>query len=222
MNSFAHYLFPRRCAVCGSVVGHCEKLCSDCENLIEPIVEKRCKRCGLPKHKCECKRYAYHFRAVVSPFINKDSAQRGIYGFKFGKNRDAAEFFAYYIAKNVKEQLCDVNFDCVTVVPMHPQKRRITGYDHAEILARAVAREMGLPFKRLLKKTVKNKTQHTLNAQERFSNVKNAYKAKKNIPSCVLLVDDIKTTGATLDECSRRLMLAGCDDVYCATAVIGT
>lgn len=222
MNNFLHYLFPRRCAVCGCVIRHNEFLCSDCESRIEYIDSKCCKRCGLPKKRCECKRYAYHFRALVSPFLNKDAAQDAIYGFKFRKNRDAADFFALNIAKQINERIEGVSFECVTAVPMHRNKRIETGFDHAEILARAVARELKLPYKRLLVKTFNNKTQHTLKAAERFSNVKNVYKTKGRMPSSVLLVDDIKTTGATLDECSRRLMLSGCDDVYCATAVIGT
>ena len=222
MSNILHYIFPKRCAVCGCVISHNTFLCDCCENQIEYIKVKCCKRCGLPKKKCECKRYAYHFRGIASPFLNKDAAKDGIYGFKFSKNRDAAEFFAQNIVKQIKERFVNVSFDCVTSVPMHKQRRKETGYDHAEILARAVALEMRLPYKRLLVKTVQNKTQHTLKAAERFSNVKNVYKAKGKMPSCVLLVDDIKTTGATLDECSRRLMLAGCDDVYCATAVIGT
>lgn len=222
MNSFIYYLFPRRCAVCSVVIPYKTELCPECEKLISPIHKKLCLRCGLPKEHCDCKKYAYHFRAVISPFLNADAAQRAIYGFKFSKNRDAADFFARHMAERIKEKLGDVNFECVTSVPMHPCKRSASGYDHAEILARAVAREMHLPYRRLLKKTENNKTQHTLSSEERFSNVKNAYTAKTAGESCVLLVDDIKTTGATLDECARQLMIAGCDEVYCSTAVIGS
>ncbi len=222
LTDYSYYIFPKRCAVCSRVISHKNMLCSECENKIKRIESRVCVRCGLPKSKCECNRYAYHFRGVVSPFLNQDAARDAVYGFKFAKNYDASDFLAKEMARIVREQFSDIDFDCVTAVPMHWHKKYLTGYDHAKLLAVKTARELNLPFRKLLIKKRKNKTQHTLSAKERFSNVKNAYAARKNNYKNVLLIDDIKTTGATLDECARRLMFSGTDNVYCATAVIGS
>lgn len=219
LNDFLYLLFPKRCIVCDRVIHPSVFLCDDCKGSLLPIKEKCCLRCGHIKKDCCCGRYAYHFRGIVSPFKNEGFSQKAIYLYKFKRNTDAAEYFAEHMVRALRESFPDVVFDCVTAVPMHKTKRR-QGFDHAEYLARAVSRELGVPFVRLVYKHRSNKTQHSLNAAERFENVKNAYKAYDNEYENVLLIDDIKTTGATLDECSRRLMLAGTENVYCATAVI--
>jgi len=126
------------------------------------------------------------------------------------------------MAEKVLELFPNVESDVVTAVPMSRRKRGVKGFDHAEILAKAVASELGVEYRRMLAKVKKNKEQHTLSAKERFSNVKGVYVARENNYKNVLLIDDIKTTGATIDECSRQLMLAGTENVYCSTAVITT
>lgn len=220
LSDFLYLLFPKHCIVCDRVIHPYDSLCDGCKGLLSPVKAKRCPRCGHTENDCCCGRYAYHFRGLVSPFKNEGFAQKAIYLYKFRRNTDAAEYFAEHMVRALRETFPDVDFDCITAVPMHKTVRRRRGFDHAEYLARAVSRELGVPFVRLLYKHRSNKTQHTLNAAERFENVKNAYKAYDNEYENVLLIDDIKTTGATLDECSRRLMLAGTENVYCATAVI--
>ena len=221
-TDYFYYLFPRRCAVCARVIRHNAVLCENCKQELNPIGDKICLRCGLPKIECECTKYAYHFRGVVSPFINDGAAQRSVYGYKFAKNYDAATFLSTEMSRVVLKHFSDVDFDCVTAVPMHWSKRYITGFNYVKVLAKKTATELKLPFKKLLIKKRRNKTQHTLSSKERFKNVKNTYFAKPNNYKNVLLIDDIKTTGATLDECARRLMLEGAENVYCVTAVIGS
>lgn len=221
LSELIYYFYPKRCPVCDVVINPLRTFCAECENTISPITVKTCERCGNPLKLCDCKRYAYHFRGIVSPFINDGSAKAAIYNLKFKSNIDNAKYFAEYMAKYVQERFPDVEFDCVTAVPMHRTKRRCIGFNHSELLAKHIARHLRKPYKRLLIKKNKNLTQHELSAADRFKNVKGAYKAIKNKYVNVLLVDDIKTTGATLDECSRRLMLAGTENVYCVTAVIG-
>ncbi len=221
-NNYLYYLFPRRCAVCARVISHDTVLCDDCKQEIKPIDSKICISCGLPKKECVCAKYVYHFRGVVSPYINSGAARRSVYGYKFAKNYDAAEFLAKKMAISVLTNFSDISFDCVTFVPMHWHKKYITGFDYVNILARRCGAELRLPVKRLLIKKKRNIVQHTLSHRERFNNVKNAFVAKHNNYKNVLLIDDIKTTGATLDECARQLMLAGAENVYCVTAVIGS
>ena len=222
-KNWIHYLFPKRCAVCETPINFREKICTECESKLNPITEKVCLRCGHILKNCECKRFAYHFRGVAVPFENSGAAREGIYTFKIHKNFDAADYFGEQIAKRVRELFPDVEFDIVTAIPMYERKSSLEIFDHAEFLAESTARHLGVRYKQLLLKSKKNKSQHTLDAKERFINVKNAYEAIGKITyKNILLVDDIKTTGATLDECSRKLMLAGAENVYCATALITT
>ena len=221
LKQLIYFVFPKRCAVCGKVIGVRDTLCPDCEGTVEPVLTKTCKRCGMPKSECECKSYAYHFRGISSPFRNENIAQKAVYCFKFSRNIDSAAYFAPIMAEKIKNDFPDIDFDCVTAVPPHWLKHICHWYDHAAILGREVANAMNLPFKKLLVKTRIGKTPHSLKAKERFKNVKNAYRGKENRYTNVLLIDDIKTTGATLDECARQLMLSGTENVYVATVVIG-
>ncbi len=220
IREWIYYLFPKRCPVCDGVINILRTFCDKCENTVTPISVKTCKRCGNPVKFCECKRYAYHFRGIVAPFLKEGNAEKAIYNYKFKPNIDVADYFAEYMAKYVENTFPDVVFDCVTSVPIHRSKKKLRGFSHSQLLAKRVASNLCIPYKKLLFQKQKNLTQHSLGAADRFKNVKGAYSALKNDYVNVLLVDDIKTTGATLDECARRLMLSGTENVYCVTAVI--
>lgn len=218
-KEFVYLFFPKRCIVCNCVIATDRFLCDDCEDSLKPIEVKVCKRCGNTKAHCACGRYVYHFRGAAAPYINDGAAQSAIYGYKMRPNKDAADYFAAHMASHFKKIFPDVIPDCVTSVPTSIFKKIGKCFDHSAYLAKAVAKEMALPYKPLLFEKSKQKAQHKLNAAERFKNVKGAYKAKKNTYTNVLLIDDIKTTGASLDECTRQLMLSGTENVYVLTAV---
>ena len=215
-------LFPNRCLVCDTVIPDNRYFCKKCEGTLKPIMVKVCNRCGCPKTKCQCKRYVYHFRGAAAPFINEDNAKAAIYHYKMLPNIAAADYFSEYMADQFLTQFPEIEIDCVTSVPTNVKKKFAACFDHTAHLAKKTAKHLKLPYKSLLFEKKKRKPQHTLNGGERFENVKNVYKAKKNNYDNVLLIDDIKTTGATLDECARQLMLAGCENVYVLTAVIST
>ena len=91
-------------------------------------------------------------------------------------------------------------------------------------MAKQVATELGIPLRsRILKKIKYNKRQHKLSFNERKLNVKGVFSAVGDLTGkTVLLVDDIKTTGYTLNECAKQLRLAGAENVYCLTALISS
>jgi predicted amidophosphoribosyltransferase len=96
------------------------------------------------------------------------------------------------------------------------------GYNQAYLLAERVASMLSLPVDSTLKRTLFSSTQHKRgSAEERFENAYDSYKMKKAVKGRVLLIDDIKTTGASLEACSRELLKAGADEVYCLTALVG-
>ena len=216
-------LFPERCAVCGRLCTT-RGFCKDCAVKIVPYPKRCCPKCGLPAPNCECALYFYYFKGVAAPFLNKDEAKTALYALKFRGALGAAPYFALQMANRVRQCFGRVNFDLVTAVPMGKTKLRERGYNQAEVLARLLAAELRLPYRRLLCQNRKTKEQHfSATVQERFENTVGKYRVKrfKNLTGkTVLLVDDIKTTGATLNECTRQLLLNGMGTVYCTTALV--
>ncbi len=213
--------FPKRCAVCGKIIKRNKDLCKNCDDVIERI-EKSCAVCGAPVKHCECRRIVYRFKGCVAPFYWGENSKQMIYRFKLHGKLDSADFLAKNIYKKVKEYFADEKFDIVTAVPMTVFKRIGKGYNHSEVIAKALAREMGVEFKMLLRKKPFCESQHSQKYEQRFQNVKGMFIPKGKIHyKKVLLIDDIKTTGATLNECTKELLFSGAEEIYCAVSVLG-
>lgn len=222
INLIKEAFFPKTCAACGEVTDNGEPLCDYCREMLvrfDPI--KRCIRCGNEKSDCECKYRVFHFDGLIAPFENKDTAKLGIYSFKFRRKMSNADYFAEQMALSVRNEYRDIRFDAVTFVPMHKYRFLKRGFNQSRVLAEKIAEISGLPIADMLVCLKAGKRQHDLFGKERFQNVKGRYAAKGLVRGkTLLLVDDIKTTGATLDECAKQLLSAGADGVYCVTALI--
>lgn len=221
--AFLNYLlwlfFPKRCAVCGKIIARKENLCDTCQQNIERI-EKTCAVCGGTDKNCECRRFVYRFVGCVAPFYKGENSMKMIYNFKLHGRLDSAPFLAENIYAKIEKYYSDQKFDIITAVPMSIFKRIGKGYNHSEVIAKALARKMGARYKDLLIKKPFRKSQHTLSRDARFENVKGMFRpiSKLNYKK-VLLIDDVKSTGATLNECTKELLFAGCEEVYSAVAV---
>lgn len=214
------YIFPKMCASCGKVIRKFEDLCPECAKNIEKI-KKPCLDCGADQKECMCKYYVYRFRGCIAAYKKGDVSMRTLYSFKLGDDFRVAEFLADKIYEKFLEHFSEIKFDAITAVPMRPIKKFSKSYNHSEVLAKKLSKRTGIPYINLLETAKKGKPQHLLSREDRFENVKGMYKAKdfQDIKT-VLLVDDIKTTGASLNECTKQLMMSGVEDVYCAVAIV--
>lgn len=223
MKEFIKYLlwliFPRRCAVCSKLIDSDKYLCPDCSENIERI-NKICTVCASEKKQCICKRRVFHFEGATAVFNHGDYSKQVVNNFKFRGNGEIAEFLSKEMTESVKENLKDINFDMVVPVPMHSFKKFIKGFNHSEKLARLIADGIGVQFDNPLKKIKLGKPQHCSSYKERRENIKGMFSCEKVTAKKILLVDDIRTTGSTLDECSRELLFAGAHRVYCVTAIV--
>ncbi len=218
-------LFPNTCICCGQIIDEEEYLCEYCSEMAQSVdFTKTCRRCGLPKKECVCSKRVFHFSGSVAPFYNTGVIQKAMYAFKFGHKDYISKFFAQRMAITVKGCFSEVDFDVITFVPMALNKKLKRGYNQAELLAKDISKLLNVPLCSDVLLSAKNKTvQHKLGFDERFKNVKGKFLANKDRSlngKTVLLVDDIKTTGATLDECSKQLLLLGADEVYCIAGLI--
>ena len=222
MAAIAFAFIPDRCSLCGEVVMHGETYCDDCADALRPKGEL-CPKCGKEKENCDCDEVKFRcdYTAFAAPFYFRNSIARGIIRFKNYNRTELAKTYADEISCCVHERFADAEFDCVTYIPMTGFRQFRRGYNQSKILAEAVAEKLSLPLEDLLVKTRKTKSQRNISARERKTNLHGAFDLAMNAGAegkCILIVDDIKTTGSTLSECALTLKAYGAKDVY-ATAV---
>lgn len=215
-------LFPNRCLNCHKITT-LEYFCKDCKYIPNYITEKICSKCGLPKKHCACKWNFYYFDEIISCFEADEATKRSFYSFKFGGNLSGGKFFSIEMAEKIKLHSDYLDFSIITSVPSHKSTISERGYDQVKVLAKNIAKINKLNYVPILYQPKKTSKQHqSVNIAERFSNVTGKYSAFENADiknKTVLLVDDIKTTGATLSQCARELKLAGAEKVIAITAL---
>lgn len=217
-------LFTKRCDMCGEVVCFDESLCKECCTLPE-IEEPVCPKCGCSKKECKCKKHQkeVEYKSVVAPFYYEGSVSRGILNMKMREMPKLVGFQGKCVSDTVKKHYNDIDFDFITFVPMRRTDIAERGYNQAELLADTVSKECDIPLKDILIKKRKTKVQKRQRASERFANMYNAFDLKKDadvIGKTILLIDDVKTTGATLTSIALTLKAYGARSVYCAVIAI--
>ncbi len=222
INEFADTVFPNKCPVCDKAV-FTESYCKKCLPKMQTIKEETCFQCGLPQKVCECNKFVYHFDGIVAPYFNEGAPQKAIYRFKFKHRFTLVPLMGDVMAQFAANKFGIENIDLITFVPMAITPYRVRGFNQSELLAQTISQKLGIELDgTILQKRKWVFTQHYISKLDtRFSNVRNAFYTTKTIKGKnVLLVDDIKTSGATLDECARQLKFAGANMVYCVTALV--
>lgn len=216
-------VFPRRCLYCGMPIMPEQNVCDDCRENLPRIEAPICLLCGHQKADCICKQHKLKFNAVCAPFYYEDAVRTAVYRYKFENKDFLAADFARDMLKTVRREYAELQFDSVTYVPFTKKQMRTREWNPGETLARALAAELGLPCRALLEKLYETESQHMLSARERTGNVFGVFEAcnLENVQGkTILLVDDIKTTGATLSECAKMLKLGGANSVYAVTFAV--
>ncbi len=221
-------VYPPRanCQGCGSPlgadVGH---LCLECWDMLVPaqnLSAVRCPRCGRPSKsggRCracrhwpdeaiELARFAYPYRCPVDHMIRR---------MKYGGVRSLAPFMGTEIA-NMLISCAFPQCDLVCPVPMHPRRLRARGFNHAALIAREVAAQMGLPYMDALTRTRHTRQQARLDRAARERNMADAFLSDESVRGRrVLLIDDVLTSGATAVNCALALRAMGAAAVCVAT-----
>ena len=214
--------FPRRCPLCGTVLMPYERICGKCSDNLVYLNPPVCRVCGRPVLDCACDGTNHWFERCVSPFDYTKAARAGLHRLKFHNSPGSAVFFGRFMAETVSREYQSLGVGVVTCVPMHYADQRRRGYNQAALLATSVGETLELPvYNNIIAKTVLTNVQHSLTRTDRRDNVHGAFEVTRPYlvtGKTVLLCDDIITTGATLDECSRVLLEAGAKRVVCVTA----
>lgn len=214
-------IYPNRCISCGRVQRE-NSLCAACKAGVEINPYSACPRCGGNRGACDCKATDFAFDGISAPFVYTGTVRQGLMNFKFYRRPDAAAYFARAMADRLRRDTGGIHFDAVAFVPMTDAGRRARGYNQAELLAGQLAELLDLPLMTdALVQVRATAVQHKLGRRARFENVRGAYAAAKDVRGKhLLLVDDIRTTGATLHECAHMLRASGAASVFCTVAAI--
>lgn len=220
--------FPRACAGCGEDIPACSEhvVCDGCWQGIPRIVGLSCLVCGLPisgGFRCgDCRGGRRAFRFMRSAGLYEGPLKRMVRKLKYGGREDVARPLGRLLADLWESEPRLAPVDVVMSVPLHWRRERMRGYNQAALLAGAFGGKTGLPvLEGVLRRRRATRTQTELGKSQRGENVRDAFDAcrPEDVAGlAVLLVDDVCTTGATLDACARALKKAGARRVGALTA----
>lgn len=224
-------LYPRHCPLCGNIRPFgSQGVCGGCVEKLERVQAPRCFRCGKHieneevEYCSDCVTMPKSFMGGYPVFEYTGQIKKALYDFKYKNQRDYGSFFADCIVDAYGKNLNSLQLDAIISVPIHKSKWKVRGYNQAHILGKEISKRIGVPvFSNYLKRCVNTNPQKELNDKARFKNLKSAFKTTSNKLKLnkVLLVDDIYTTGATIEACTRVLMNAGVKEVYYTSVAIG-
>ena len=215
-----HMFFPNKCPCCKRVIPALDLFCNECFEQFELISGERCKICFNLKEKCDCKAHPKFYFRSVAPFVYKSPLKNAILHIKWLKDKRVIEFFVKYMLDIIAKKYKNVQFDAIIPVPMYKKKFKRKGFNQSELLSNELSKQMSVPvLNNALVQQVEAKPQHSLTFKERRNNVKGIYKANP-IPieyQRVLLVDDVITSSATMNECAKMLRIEGVTKIYCVS-----
>lgn len=217
-------LFPNRCLFCYAVIGWDGHICRRCQQDPPSMLPPLCLYCGRSETLCICEKHRRHYDRCVTALPYDARLHSAILRLKEEGCNTTADGFAAEMCEVLRREYGGIAFDCVTPVPLHRKERCRRGYNQAELLAVRLAEQLEIPMMPLLTKPCETLPQKSLSASRRKGNLLGAFDVPDPVSvanKTVLLVDDVVTTGATLDECAKMLKLAGAAEVY-AIAAAGT
>lgn len=220
------FLYPSKCPLCGELS---DGICQKCRKRYPVVGEPRCMKCGKPIQKdteeyCyDCGKMNHSYDQGKNLWIHQGAVSEAVYAFKYKNKRIYGEIFARELAKYYGKYLQDHHVTLILPIPLHKSRRRTRGYNQAEILARHLGdyTQIDVDCSSLVR-VKKTAPQKQFNDKERKKNIKNAFALRAPINAkCVVLIDDIYTTGSTLDEATKVLKKSGVSKVYFLTISVG-
>ena len=220
-------IYPPRCMVCNSLIriDHPRWLCIECKDKLEHISGQVCKKCSRPVEKgkslcANCVGKDFYFYKNSAVYEYGDSIKSIIYKFKYGNSP--------YMGKGISKLMelrYGVEFfsgvDYLVAVPIHKKRMKERGFNQSIIMANELSKLVGVKcLNNVLIRKKYTEPQSTLSQDERYDNLKDAFEINKNFDiksKNIMLVDDIFTTGSTIDACAEILIKNGANEVRSIT-----
>lgn len=223
------FVFPSRCAVCDAVLPFgTQEICSECKKKIQYIKGNVCFCCGKPVKEeqeycfdCQKKKHDYKQGRALFPY---EYIRTSLYRFKYAGRMEYAGFYAKNMAKQFEIQRKLWQPEALVPVPLHRRKQKERGYNQAEIIAKELGKLWKIPvLKNLVLRTRYTRPMKTIDGSDRQNNLKKAFKLGTNDVKLksIIIIDDIYTTGSTIDAVARVCKEAGIVNIYFITVSIG-
>ena len=223
------WIYPRRCPVCDEAAPHGTLICPECYGKLIYVSETYCMKCGKPvgteEEYCEdCLKQGHVYDRGRAVFVYEGVIRHSAYRMKYGKRQEYAAFFGGQMAKRLAVFVTGLQAEALIPVPMTDKKLKERGYNQAALLAKEISLLTGIPVRNDLVVKVKDTApQKQLDAAERQNNLKKAFKMKQNDVklNVTIIIDDIYTTGSTVDAVARLLKENGVKKVFFLALAIG-
>ncbi len=233
-EELAASLYPKQCPVCGEILpltpGSRAWIHKSCYEKLTPVREPVCKKCGKPlsslqqEYCADCLRYPHHFEGGRSLWRYDRFSSQLVFSYKYGRRQDLAPGLGAVCVREAGSWIRSLPVSQIVPVPISRSRMCLRGFNQAQLLAEQIGWRLKIPAGTGLYRRHATKPQKELGRKERMRNLASAFYAD---PECfrgaggVLLVDDIYTTGSTVELCTRALLAAGAGRVWFFTLCIG-
>jgi len=213
------FLYPPHCLLCyNSAPSKTPLLCNDCLHILPHTAVPL-----IPAQQCSSG-IKYSFQYSFAPFEYDEHLQKLIHNFKYRNMHSLSKPLGRMVGEILNKNSHCKNIDVLVPVPLHPTRYRERGYNQSLCLSREIGRHTDLPIISPLKRIRYTKKQATYNREQRLTNLKNAFALKRSFASVIEykhvgLVDDVLTTGSTMNECAKILKKAGVKSITAISLV---
>ena len=230
-------IYPPHCAICDKVISPSgSHICDSCRRRLPYVGEPRCLRCGKEIENeeeeycrdCSSKRRTFIKGFPLFKYVPPVSDS--VMEMKYSGRQEHAVFYGEEMAAVFGERYLSLGIQALIPVPLHKKKLIIRGYNQAELIARVIGKKLDIPVVTdLIIRNENTRPQNELDNIERENNIKSAFtgneknylKKHGKLPEIVMLIDDIYTTGATIEACTEICYNLGIREVYYTSACIG-
>src|ERR1700722_794558 len=233
LDTLLELFYPSNCVGCGYPQAAGTLLCDKCKETSPRIRAPYCRCCSRPfqglimgEFTCpNCEDRTPAFDCAVSNYQAKGVLRDLIHRFKYGRQFYLRRVLTQYLVEAMQDVRIQANpADCLVPVPLHPTRLRERGFNQADVLAEVLSQRTRLPILRCLERRRYTNTQTRFDRVERMQNLRNAFALRKSSDvrgKHLVLLDDVLTTGSTLNECALVLRAAGAESIRAITVARG-
>ncbi len=217
--------FGRRCAVCNKVIPILSDYCAECELTLKRVPNVLNNSWSKLSNVKLSPRVKSYIDGYAAPYYYALGSEALILNYKLKKRAELSDIIAHDMERVFDLVYSNIFFDFICSVPMLKKDRNVKGFDHTELLSEKLSEKIGVEYLPALYQARDKLPQHTLSATMRMQNVKNIYSIVDNVSvkdKTILLIDDICTTGASINEAAKTLKKGGAKRVFCLMACVST